>query len=171
MDVMPRTIDPGIYTVILEPQGVADLIGGFANTFNARNAEEGRSVFSLPGGKTRLGEKMFDEKVRIYSDPWHPDLPGSQSAQGGIPAQKVTLVEKGVIETLTYNRFWAKQKGKEPTPGPVNMILESTGANPIYRRNDQSVRRKGYSLADSGISAAPTPEQRVRPASPAMVSG
>lgn len=122
-----RTIDPGIYTVILEPQGVADLIGNFAGTFNARNAEEGRSVLSLPGGKIRLGEKMFDEMVRIYSDPWHPELPGSQSAQGGIPAQRVTLVEKGTIESLTYNRFWAKQKGKEPTPGPVNMILESTG--------------------------------------------
>jgi len=121
-----RTIDPGIYTVILEPQGVADLIGNFAGTFNARNAEEGRSVLSLPSGKTRLGETMFDEMVRIYSDPWHPDLPGSQSSQGGIPAQRVTLVEKGVIETLTYNRFWAKQKGKEPTPGPVNLILEST---------------------------------------------
>lgn len=121
-----RTIDPGVYTVILEPQAVADLIGGFGGQFNARNAEEGRSVYSLPGGKTRLGEKMFDEMVRIYSDPWHPELPGSQSAQGGIPAQRVTLVEKGIIETLTYNRFWAKQKGKEPTPGPVNMILEST---------------------------------------------
>jgi predicted Zn-dependent protease len=121
-----RTIDPGVYTVILEPQGVADLIGNFAGTFNARNAEEGRSVLSLPGGKTRLGETMFDEMVRIYSDPWHPELPGSQSAQGGIPSQRVTLVEKGVVETLTYNRFWAKQKGKEPTPGPVNMILEST---------------------------------------------
>jgi len=121
-----RTIDPGTYTVILEPQAVADLIGNFAGTFNARGAEEGRSVLSLPGGKTRLGEKMFDEMVRIYSDPWHPELPGSQSAQGGIPSQRVTLVEKGVVETLTYNRFWAEQKGKEPTPGPVNMILEST---------------------------------------------
>jgi len=121
-----RTIDPGVYTVILEPQGVADLIGGFGGQFNARNAEEGRSVFSLPGGKTRLGEKMFDEKVRLYSDPWHPELPGSQSAQGGIPAQRVVLVDNGMIETLTYNRFWAKQKAKEPTPGPVNMILEST---------------------------------------------
>ncbi|MEQ1924228.1 MAG: TldD/PmbA family protein [Pyrinomonadaceae bacterium] len=122
-----RTIDPGVYTVILEPQSVADLLGGFVQSFNARNSEEGRGVFSLPGGKTRLGEKIFDEKVRLYSDPWHPDLPGSQSAQGGIPAQRVTLVNNGVIEMLTYNRYWAKQKGKEPTPGPVNTIIESTG--------------------------------------------
>ena len=121
-----RTIDPGVYTVILEPQAVADLLGNLANSFNARNAEEGRSVYSAPGGKTRLGEKIFDERVNIYSDPWHPDLPGSQSAQGGIPAEKIYLVRNGVLENLVYNRSWAKQKDKQPTPGPVNTILESS---------------------------------------------
>lgn len=122
-----RTIEPGTYTVILEPQAVADLMGNFGFSFNARNAEEGRSVFSAPGGKTRLGEAMFDEKVTIYSDPWHPELPGSQSAQGGIPAQRVTMINKGVLESLTYNRFWAKQKGVQPTPGPVNTIFQANG--------------------------------------------
>jgi predicted Zn-dependent protease len=122
-----RAIDPGTYTVILEPQAVADLVGNFGFSFNARNAEEGRSVFSVAGGKTRLGEKMFDEKVTIYSDPWNPELPGSQSAQGGIPSQMITMVKDGVLENLTYNRFWAKQKGKEATPGPVNTILTTSG--------------------------------------------
>jgi len=122
-----RAIEPGIYTVILEPQAVADLIGGFGFGFNARNAEEGRSVFSAPGGKTKLGEKVFDDKVTIYSDPWNPDLPGSQSAQGGIPAQKITMVNKGVLETLTYNRYWAAQKDRQATPGPVNTIFQTSG--------------------------------------------
>jgi predicted Zn-dependent protease len=122
-----RTIEPGVYTVIMEPQAVADLIGNFGFAFNARTAEEGRSAFSAPGGKTKLGEKIFDEKVTIYSDPWHPELPGSQSAQGGIPAQRITMVENGVLKHLIYNRFWAKQKGKEPTPGPVNTIFETSG--------------------------------------------
>ncbi len=122
-----RAIDPGIYTVILEPQAVADLLGGFGFGFNARSAEEGRSVFSAPGGKTKLGERIFDEKVTIYSDPWNAELPGSQSAQGGIPAERIVMVNKGVLETLTYNRFWAKQKDKAPTPGPVNTIFESSG--------------------------------------------
>lgn len=124
-----RIIDPGTYTVILEPQAVADLMGNFGFAFNARNAEEGRSVFSAPGGKTRLAEKMFDEKVTIYSDPWHPELPGSQSAQGGIPAEKFYLVRDGVLENLNYNRYWAKVKGKAPTPGPVNTIFQG-GSKP-----------------------------------------
>ena len=122
-----RAIEPGIYTVILEPQAVADLIGGFGFGFNARTADEGRSPFSAPGGKTKLGEKVFDEKVTIYSDPWNPDLPGSQSAQGGIPAQKITMINKGVLENLTYNRYWAAQKDRQPTPGPVNTIFQTSG--------------------------------------------
>jgi predicted Zn-dependent protease len=121
-----RTIDPGMYTVILEPQAVADLLGNLGFTFNARNADEGRSVYSAPGGKTRLGEKIFDERISIYSDPWNAELPGSQSAQGGLPAERIYMVRNGVLENLVYNRYWAKQKGKEPTPGPVNSILQSS---------------------------------------------
>lgn len=122
----PRVLEPGVYPAILEPQAVADLVGFIAFNFDARSAEEGRSPFSAGDGKTKLGEKVFDERVNIYSDPWHPDLPGSQSVQGGIPAQKIYLVRNGVVENLIYSRFWAKQKGKEPTPGPVNSILESS---------------------------------------------
>ena len=124
----PRALEPGVYPAILEPQAVADLLGFFAFSFDARSAEEGRSPFSAPGGKTKLGEKIFDERINIYSDPWHPELPGSQSAQGGLPAQKIYLVRNGVLENLIYSRFWAKQKGKEPTPGPVNSIVESSQA-------------------------------------------
>lgn len=121
-----RTLDPGMYTVVLEPQAVADLLAFFPFTFDARNADEGRSPFSAPGGKTKLGERMFDERLNLSSDPWHPELPGSQAAQAGLPAQKFDLVRNGVLETLIYSRFWAKQKQKEPTPGPVNAIIESS---------------------------------------------
>src|SRR6185436_18328059 len=124
----PQTLPPGTYPAILEPQAVADLLSGFAFGFDARSADEGRSPFSAPGGKTKVGQKIFDERISIYSDPWNPELPGSQSAQGGFPAEKIYLVKNGVLENLVYNRFWAKQKGKEPTPGPVNTILESSAA-------------------------------------------
>jgi predicted Zn-dependent protease len=122
----PRVLEPGVYPAILEPQAVADLLGFIAFNFDARSAEEGRSPLSAANGKTKLGEKVFDERINIYSDPWHPELPGSQSAQGGIPAQKIYLVRNGVVENLIYSRFWAKQKGKEPTPGPVNSIIEGS---------------------------------------------
>ncbi len=122
----PRALDAGIYNVILEPQAVADLLAFFTSSFEARGADEGRSPFSAPGGKTRLGEKIFDERINLYSDPWHPQLPASPEAREGIPAQKLYLVRNGVVENLIYSRFWAKQKEKEPTPGPVNTILKSS---------------------------------------------
>lgn len=124
----PKVLEPGVYPAILEPQAVADLLGFFAFGFDARSAEEGRSPFSAPDGKTKLGQKIFDERINIYSDPWHPELPGSQAAQAGLPAQKIYLVRNGVLENLVYSRFWAKQKGKEPTRGPVNSIIESSQA-------------------------------------------
>jgi predicted Zn-dependent protease len=118
-----RTIEPGTYTVILEAQAVADLLSG--SNFDARSADEGRSAFSAAGGRTRLGEKVFDERINIYSDPWNAELPGSQSAQEGLPAQKVYFVRNGILENLNYSRFWALQKGKQPTTG-TNLILESS---------------------------------------------
>src|SRR5262249_55402145 len=72
-----RPLDPGIYTVVLEPQAVADLLGSFQFLFDARSADEGRSPFSAPGGKTRAGERMFDQRIDVYSNPWYPELPGS----------------------------------------------------------------------------------------------
>lgn len=121
-----RALEPGAYTVLLEAQAVADLLGLLAFGFDARSAEEGRSPYSLPGGKTRVREKIFDERLSIYSDPYNAELPGSQSAQAGIPAQKFYLVKGGTLDSLIYSRFWAKQKGLEPTPGPVNTIVESS---------------------------------------------
>ena len=122
----PRTLEPGVYAAILEPQAVADLLSLFAFSFDARSADEGRSPFSAPDGKTKVGKQIFDERINFFSDPWNADLPGSQSAEAGIPARRIQLVRNGVLENLVYSRFWARQKGKEPTPGPVNSIMESS---------------------------------------------
>jgi len=120
-----QRLAPGVYPVILEPQAVGDILGFFRGAFTARNADEGRSPMSAPGGKTLLGQPVFDSKVNFYSDPWHPELPGSQSAQEGLPAEKLHLVRNGMVENLVCSRFWAQKTGKRPTPGPVNFILES----------------------------------------------
>jgi predicted Zn-dependent protease len=121
-----RPLPASRYPVILEAQAVADIMSS-TSIFAARAADEGRGAFSAPGGATRLGEKVFDERINIVSDPWRPDLPGSPSAQDGLPAEVVHLVRNGVLETLVNTRYWAAQKNRRPTPGPVNTILESSG--------------------------------------------
>ena len=124
----PRALEAGVYPVILEPQAVADLLGFlFRFGFDARSAEEGRSALSAPGGGTRLGQQVFDPKINVFSDPRHSELPGPAAAQDGLPSEKVVLVEKGVVKSLVYSRYWARQRMVEPTRGPVNAILESAG--------------------------------------------
>jgi predicted Zn-dependent protease len=122
----PKPIEPGVYPVILEAQAVADLLGSLANAFDARTADEGRSAFSLKGGKTRLGEQLFNERINLYSDPMHPEMPAVPSTSEGVPAARVSLIKAGVVDTLQYSPFWARERQRSPTPGPVNYILESS---------------------------------------------
>ena len=53
----------------------------------------------------------------------------------------MTLVKNGVLETLVYSRYWAKQKDKTPTPGPVNTILESSAAPASVEEMIQGTKR------------------------------
>lgn len=122
----PKPIEPGVYPVILEPQAVADLLGFLTGAFDARTADEGRSAFSAKDGKTRLGEAMFSERLNLYSDPMHPDMPAAPSTTDGTPATRLSLIKGGVIENLVYSPFWAQEKKRDATPGPVNYILEGT---------------------------------------------
>jgi len=122
----PLPIEPGNYPVILEPQAVSDLIGFLTGAFDARTADEGRSAFSAKDGKTHLGEAMFNERVNLYSDPQHPELPATPATDEGIPATRLSLIKAGAIENFRYTRYWAQEKKRDATPGPVNYILEST---------------------------------------------
>ena len=106
----PKPIEPGVYPVILEPQAVADLIGFLTNNLDARTADEGRSAFSAKDGKTRVGEPLFNERLNLYSDPMHAELPATPSTAEGIPASRLSLIKGGVLENLAYSRFWAQEK-------------------------------------------------------------
>lgn len=134
----PQRLEPGVYPVILEAQAAGDLI---RLSFDARSAEEGRSPYSATNGKTRIGEKIFDERINVRSDPWHPDLPGPPWAQDGLPAQKMFFVRGGVLTNLEYSRYWAKRRGTKPTPGPVNSILESSGPTSSLEEMIGSMKR------------------------------
>ncbi len=122
--VTAKAIEPGKYTVILEPAAAAVLLERIIFGLDARTADEGRSFLSKPGGATRLGEKMVDERVNIYSDPWNADLPTSPWTGDGRPQEKTTWIEKGVVKNLTYSRYWAEKKGVKATPFPDGIIME-----------------------------------------------
>lgn len=119
-----KAIEPGKYTVILEPAAAAVLLERIIFGLDARQADEGRSFLSKAGGTTRLGEKLMDERVNIYSDPSHPDLPTSPWTGDGRPQEKINWIEKGVIKNLTYERYWAEKKGVKAIPNPDAIIME-----------------------------------------------
>ena len=111
----PQAIEPGLYAAVLEPQATHDLVSLLAGALSARSADEGRSAFSKPGGGTRIGEKVVDERVTLYSDPADQELLGLPFDIEGLPLKRTVWIEKGILRNLSYTRFWAQKMGVAPT--------------------------------------------------------
>ena len=121
-----RAIEPGKYTVILEPAAALVLLENLFFGMDGRQADEGRSFMSKPGGLTKLGEKLVDERVNIYSDPFNAELPTSTWSGDGRAQEKVNWIENGVIKNLFYSRYWAQKKGVKAVPTPEAVIMAGT---------------------------------------------
>jgi predicted Zn-dependent protease len=124
-----KAIEPGKYTVIMEPAAAESLLGNMFSAFNARTADEGRSFMSKEGGGTKVGEKIVDERVNLWSDPFHPDVPAPSWNGEGMPLKKTGWIENGVVKNLAYSRYWANEKGVDPMPFPANAIMEGGDAS------------------------------------------
>ena len=119
-----KAIEPGKYTVILEPVAVAYFLENMFRGFDARSADEGRSFMSKPGGGSRLGEKLMDDKVTIYSDPFNEELPSSTWNREGQALDRMNWIEKGVVKNLAYSRYWAQKTNQPAVPFGSNFIME-----------------------------------------------
>jgi predicted Zn-dependent protease len=125
----------GRYETILPPTAVADLMIDAYWTAVARDADEGRSVYSRGDG-TRLGERLSERPVTLRSDPGHPELRcapfqmvtgsgGSASVfDNGAPNPAVDWVRDGVLTDLIRPRGYAARTGAEPALAVDNLILE-----------------------------------------------
>lgn len=119
----PVAIEPGRYTVILEPQAVGDLVQLLAGYADARSADEGRSPFVKQGGGNKLGEKLVDARVSLYSDPYDAAILADPFDGEGFPLVRHDWITKGVLTELQYGRFWAKKQGRQPTGGANNIVM------------------------------------------------
>jgi predicted Zn-dependent protease len=120
----PKKLDPGKYTVVLEPTAVGDLIPLMGFSMQARAAEEGRSFLSKKGGGTLVGEKLFPEFITLHTDPWNKLYSSLPWGNGGLPAEPIAWIEKGEVKNLFYDRYWAEKAGKKPTPFPGSLVLD-----------------------------------------------
>ena len=116
-------IEPGRYTVVLEPQAVGDLVQLMIGYIDARSADEGRSPFVKQDGGNKIGEKIVDSRVTLISDPADPQLAGQPFDGEGLPLARQAWIESGVLKQLYYSRFWAKKQGKTATGFPTTVKM------------------------------------------------
>ncbi len=104
----PKAIEPGRYTVVLEPAAVQELLSFFVGSLDRRAIDEGRSCFV---GK--LGQQIANERLTLRSDPQTtPMLPFDGEGQ---PLGAHTWLDRGVLSSVRVSRFWAKKQGLTPT--------------------------------------------------------
>ena len=129
----------GSYDVLLEPSCTADLALGAYSFMARRDADEGRSPFSRPGGGIRLGERLFGD-ISMYSDPaepgieappFHSGVESGESASAfdnGLQLSRTAWVRDGVLDHLVTPRYWAKKAGlASPEPFVNNLVVDGRG--------------------------------------------
>jgi PmbA protein len=126
----PREVDPGRWTVILEPSAVQDLVGFLSYDFAGTAVLDQRSCFNK-----RMGKKVMGENITLRDDVGHPLQSGAPFDGEGLPRRKVLLVDRGVPKNLVYARSTAKKmKAKAtghgfPLPNefgeaPLNIVID-----------------------------------------------
>ena len=118
-----KALEPGKYTVILEPAAAAGLISFMMFFFDARQADEGRSFLSKKGGGTKLGEQVYDAQVNIHADPWDPAAAVLPWDESGLPREKHDIIKDGKVSYLQYSRYWAQKQGKKAIGQPGNILM------------------------------------------------
>ncbi|BBZ15863.1 TldD/PmbA family protein [Mycolicibacterium gadium] len=128
----------GRYETIMPPSAVADMMIYLWWTMDGRGAEEGRTALSAPGGGTRVGERLTDLPLTLYSDPFAeglactPFVTASASSErasvfdNGMDIGRVDWIRDGTISTLAYPRASAAEFGA-PVAVPADNLLMTGG--------------------------------------------
>jgi predicted Zn-dependent protease len=141
----------GRYETLLPPTAVADVLTYLYWSAGARDAGEGRTVFSKPGAKpgetqpggerTRVGERLSSVPLDLFSDPAYPGLEcapfvvahtsGRDSSvfDNGLPSPRASWLSSGVLSALHSSRYSAGLTGLPVTPAVDNLILSAPGAS------------------------------------------
>ena len=109
-------------------------------TASARDAEEGQNAYATPGGGTKIGSRMSDLPLRLFSDPHRPGLEclpfvdfgsagdgTSFTVDAGLPIAPVDWMRDGVWNELIRNRAWGAKTDRPATPPADNLILDGGG--------------------------------------------
>ncbi|GHJ38541.1 metallopeptidase TldD-related protein [Streptomyces sp. TS71-3] len=126
----------GRYETLLPPSAVADLLVYQMWSSSARDAAEGRTVFSKPGGGTRVGERLAELPLTLRSDPNEPGLEAAPFVlahssgddisvfDNGLPLANTDWMRRGELAHLLSSRHSAGLTGLPVTPPVDNLVLE-----------------------------------------------
>jgi predicted Zn-dependent protease len=135
-----RTVDlpAGRYETIMPPSTVADMMIYLGWTMDGRGAQEGRTALSAPGGGTRVGEKLTDLPLTLYSDPLAAGLECTPFVETGTSSETVSVFDNGLdigrvdwirdgsINALAYPRATAAEFGV-PVAVPCSNLVMTGG--------------------------------------------
>ncbi|OPF84072.1 peptidase [Streptomyces antioxidans] len=133
----------GRYETLLPPSAVADLLLDQLWSSSARDAAEGRTVFSRPGGGTRVGEKLSELPFTLRSDPAAPGLEAAPFViahssgddasvfDNGLPLSATDWVRDGVLQQLVTTRHTAALTGLPLAPAVDNLIVDAGGTRSL----------------------------------------
>ncbi len=130
----------GRYETIMPPSTVADMMIYLAWTMSGRGAQEGRTAFSAPGGGTRVGERLTELPLTLFSDPMAPGLACapfvavSNSSEtvsvfdNGMEISQVDWIRNGVINALAYPRATAARYDERVAVAAENIVMTGGSA-------------------------------------------
>jgi predicted Zn-dependent protease len=113
----PRELPPGKYTVILEPAAVLDAVGFMFWDFSGSALLEQRSFLN-----DRIGTKLFGENITVWDDVYHPQQTGMTFDGEGMKRHRLKLIDKGVVQRVTFARASAKRMLQSETVGNVGTV-------------------------------------------------
>lgn len=131
----------GRYETIMPPSTVADMMIYLGWSMSGRGAQEGRTAFSAPGGGTRVGERLTDLPLTLFSDPMAPGLAcapfvaASNSSEtvsvfdNGMEIGQVDWIRDGVINALAYPRATAAKFDTDVAVAADNLVMTGGSAD------------------------------------------
>ena len=131
----------GRYETLMPPSTVADMMIYLGWSMEGRGAQEGRTALSAPGGGTRVGERLTDLALTMYSDPRAPGLEcapfvhatsSSERASvfdNGMDIDRVDWIRDGVINDLVFSRSAAAEFGTAPAMPADNLLMTGGAAD------------------------------------------
>jgi predicted Zn-dependent protease len=143
----------GRYETLLPPTAVADMLTYMYWSAGARDAGEGRTVFSKSGGGTRIGDRLSAQPLDLFSDPAYPGLEcapfvvahasGRDSSvfDNGLASPRAAWISSGTLSALHSSRYSAGLAGLPVTPAVDNLILTAPGATASLAQMIASTKR------------------------------